>query len=104
MLDMSAVVKLQPTPGLSLTRVPVPQIAPHEILIKVRAASICGTDLHIYRWDAWSQGRIRPPLIVGHELCGEVVQRGARVVDVEIGAFVSAESHVTCGTCPQCRT
>lgn len=101
---MSAVVKIEPAPGLSMTTVDVPRIAPHEILVKVRAASICGTDLHIYRWDDWSQGRIRPPLIVGHELCGEVVERGSQVTDVEIGDFISAESHVTCGTCPQCRT
>lgn len=101
---MLAVVKMRAGPGLSLTTVEVPQIGPDEILVKVRAASICGTDLHIYRWDDWSQGRIRPPLIVGHELCGEVVECGSRVTEVQVGDFISAESHVTCGVCPQCRT
>jgi threonine 3-dehydrogenase len=101
---MSAVIKIAPGPGLSLATVEVPQITSHEILVKVRAASICGTDLHIYRWDDWAQGRIKPPLIIGHELCGTVVERGAQVSDVEIGDFISAESHVTCGVCQQCRT
>lgn len=101
---MSAVVKEAPGPGLSLATVDIPRIAPHEILVKVSAASICGTDLHIYRWDDWSRGRIKPPLIIGHELCGKVVERGARVTEVQTGDFISAESHVTCGTCPQCRT
>ncbi|RME42718.1 MAG: L-threonine 3-dehydrogenase [Chloroflexi bacterium] len=101
---MSAVVKIAPGPGLSLATIDVPQIAPHEILVKVRAASICGTDLHIYRWDDWSQGRIKPPLVVGHEFCGTVVECGARVTGVAAGDFISAESHVTCGACPQCRT
>ena len=104
MSSMTAVVKMSPGPGLSLTTVELPKIAPHEILVRVRAASICGTDLHIYRWDNWAQGRIKPPLVVGHELCGEVVERGSQVTNVQIGAFVSAESHVTCGTCSQCRT
>lgn len=104
MSTMPAVVKAEPAPGLTMTTVDVPPIAPDEILVKVRAASICGTDLHIYRWDDWSQGRIEPPLIIGHELCGEVVERGARVTEVEVGDYISAESHVVCNVCPQCRT
>lgn len=104
MTVMSAVVKERPGRGLSMATVDVPQIAPHEILVRIRAASICGTDLHIYNWDRWSESRITPPLIVGHELCGEVVDRGPEVSQVEVGDFVSAESHVTCGWCAQCRT
>lgn len=101
---MPAVVKMSSGPGLSMTTVDIPQITSDEILVKVRAASICGTDLHIYRWDDWSQNRIKPPLIIGHELCGEVVDRGERVTNVAIGDFISAESHVVCNECPQCRT
>lgn len=101
---MSAVIKKEPGPGLSLTTVDVPHIAPDEILVKVRAASICGTDLHVYHWDDWSRGRIKPPLIIGHELCGEVVESGDHVADVQVGDFISAESHVICGVCSQCRT
>lgn len=104
MSSMSAVIKAEPRPGLSMTIVDVPQVAPHEILVQVRAASICGTDLHIYRWDGWSQGRINPPLIIGHEFCGEVVERGRGVTNVEVGDFISAESHIVCNVCPQCRT
>lgn len=104
MSTMTAVVKAEPGPGLSIKTVDLPQVAPDEILVRVRAASICGTDLHIYRWDDWSQSRIEPPLIIGHELCGEVVKRGLRVTDVEVGDFISAESHIVCNVCPQCRT
>ena len=102
--QMQAVVKAEPGPGLISTTVEVPNIKPHEILVRVRAASICGTDLHIYRWDDWARGRIRPPLIIGHELCGEVVERSDQVTEVQVGDFISAESHVTCGVCAQCRT
>lgn len=102
--QMRAVLKAEPGPGLTLTTVEVPRIGPDEILVRVRAASICGTDLHIYRWDEWARGRIRPPLILGHELCGEVVACGELVDTVQIGDFISAESHVTCGVCSQCRT
>ena len=104
MSQMSAVVKKEPGPGLTLTSVEVPTVAPHEILVKVRAASICGTDLHIYRWDDWARQHIHPPVIIGHEFCGEVVACGALVSDVEVGQFISAESHITCGTCALCRT
>jgi len=101
---MKAVIKAAPGPGLTLTTAPVPAIAPHEILVKVRAASICGTDLHIYRWNHWAESRIRPPLIVGHEVCGDVVERGSLVDELAVGDFVSLESHVVCNTCQYCRT
>lgn len=75
-----------------------------EVLVRVEAASICGTDLHIFRWDAWSQQRIRPPLTLGHELAGTVAEVGRAVRSVAVGDYVSAESHVTCGACYHCRT
>ena len=72
--------------------------------MRVAATSLCGTDNHIYRWDEWAQGRIHPPRIIGHELCGEVVEAGPRVSVVNVGDYVAAESHITCGVCFQCRT
>ncbi len=101
---MKAIVKPSPGPGLEMAQVPIPAPAPDEVLVKVRAASICGTDLHIFNWDPWAAGRLKPPLIVGHEVCGEIVERGANVTSPEIGEFVSLESHVICNTCPYCRT
>lgn len=101
---MRAAVKTKPGPGSELKEVPVPAIGLHDALVKVRATSICGTDLHIYRWDPWAQSRVRPPLVQGHEFCGEVVEVGANVTGVGVGDFVSAESHVTCGHCDLCRT
>lgn len=101
---MKAVIKPEQAPGMVLAEVPVPQIGADEALIKVRAASICGTDLHIYKWDEWARRRINPPLVVGHEFCGHVVAVGREVTQVREGDFVSAESHITCGHCHQCRT
>jgi threonine 3-dehydrogenase len=82
----------------------VPQIGLTDVLVKVKVASVCGTDLHIYNWDSWAQHRIHPPLIPGHEFCGEVAAVGAEVTTVKEGDFVSAEMHVACGKCYQCRT
>ena len=101
---MKGVVKDKAGPGLALKQVPVPEIGPKDVLIKVRAASICGTDLHIFHWDPWAKGRLRPPLVVGHEMCGEVVQLGRDVNEVKLGDLISAESHVVCGLCDMCRT
>jgi threonine 3-dehydrogenase len=101
---MQAVVKAEAKPGATLARVPVPQIGPRDVLVRVRAASICGTDLHIYRWDRWSARRIHPPLVFGHEFCGAVERVGEEVTTVRPGDFVSAEMHVACGLCHQCRT
>jgi threonine 3-dehydrogenase len=101
---MRAVRKPDASPGLEMTHVPIPSIGPNDVLVKVRAASICGTDLHIYRWNPWAQGRLRPPLVIGHEFCGEVVEVGRDVQEVKVGDLISAESHVVCGLCDMCRT
>lgn len=101
---MRAIRKLSREPGLALVEVRVPAPGPGEVLVRVEAASVCGTDLHIYRFDEWAARRIEPPLTLGHELCGTVVALGANVQHVHEGDYVSAESHVTCGTCFQCRT
>src|ERR687896_543634 len=101
---MRAVRKRESEPGLVLDEVPVPTPGPDEVLVRIEAASICGTDLHISRWDQWSSERVKPPLTLGHELCGTVAAVGASVRDVAEGDYVSAESHVTCGACFHCRT
>jgi threonine 3-dehydrogenase len=101
---MRAVFKCETGKGLKLQTTNIPHIGPFDVLIKIKATSICGTDVHIFNWDPWAQGRIKPPLIVGHELCGEVVERGAQVTTVAVGDFVSAESHIVCGVCDLCRT
>src|SRR6267154_673946 len=101
---MLAVVKPEAAPGAEIREVKIPAYGHTEVLVKVKVASICGTDLHIYEWDRWAQGRIHPPLIPGHEFCGEVVAFGDEVTSVKEGDFVSAEMHVACGKCLQCRT
>ena len=101
---MTAVRKARAEPGLVLEEVPVPQIGPDEVLVAVEAASVCGTDLHIWEWNEWAAQRIKPPLTVGHEFAGTVVEVGPSVEHVTVGDYVSAESHVTCGMCFQCRT
>jgi threonine 3-dehydrogenase len=99
-----ALVKTKAAPGLELLDVPKPSAGPGEVVVRVLATSLCGTDNHIYRWDEWAQGRIHPPLIIGHELCGEVVEAGPGVAAVAVGDYVAAESHITCAVCFQCRT
>jgi threonine 3-dehydrogenase len=101
---MLAVVKPEAAPGAEIREVKIPGYGRNDVLVKVKVASICGTDLHIYEWDRWAQGRIHPPLIPGHEFCGEVVAFGDEVTSVKKGDFVSAEMHVACGKCLQCRT
>jgi threonine 3-dehydrogenase len=101
---MLAVVKAEAAPGAEIREVEIPAYGRGDVLVKVKVASICGTDLHIYEWDRWAQGRIHPPLIPGHEFCGEVVAFGEEVTSVKEGDFVSAEMHVACGRCLQCRT
>jgi len=101
---MTAVVKEAPAPGSVVRELPIPPLGPRDVLVKVRAASICGTDLHIEDWDGWAQRRIRPPLVFGHECCGEVVAIGSGVTLVAEGAYVSVEGHIPDGTCYQCRT
>jgi threonine 3-dehydrogenase len=101
---MQAIVKAEARAGIEVRDVPLPEFGPDEVLVKVEAASVCGTDLHIYNWDPWAQGRIKPPLIPGHEFCGVVAAVGKNVKAVKEGDFVSAEMHVACGRCFQCRT
>lgn len=101
---MRAVVKPEDSPGLVMREAPVPRPGPREVLIKVKATSICGTDLHIFRWDPWARSRIKPPIIVGHEFSGIVVETGKMVHEVKEGDFVSAESHIICHVCQECRT
>ena len=101
---MQAIVKPEPKPGARLQEVQVPEVGLRDVLVRVRVASICGTDLHIYKWDRWSARRIHPPLVFGHEFCGTVERVGAEVESVRAGDFVSAEMHLACGRCFQCRT
>lgn len=102
--DMRALIKTCAGPGLTATTCPDPTPGPNEAVIRVKATSLCGTDAHIYNWDTWAQSRIHPPRIIGHEMCGEVVEVGSAVSLVKIGDYVAAESHLTCGICFQCRT
>src|SRR5947209_10333640 len=101
---MKAVLKASPSPGLELRTVPDPVPAYGEVVLQVRASSMCGTDSHIYDWNNWARVRIKPPRILGHEMFGEVVAVGKAVSTVRVGDRVAAESHVTCGKCFQCRT
>ena len=91
---MRALAKTAPEVGLSLVERPVPRPGPGEVLVRVTASSICGTDVHIYNWDEWSQGRIKPPVVLGHEFAGEVAALGEGVTDLALGTAVSAECHV----------
>jgi threonine 3-dehydrogenase len=100
---MHAVVKAKAGQGIEMQEVPVPSPGPGQVLVKVQAASVCGTDLHIFNWDPWAQGRIHPPLIPGHEFAGVVAGKGRGVTTVKEGDLVSAEMHVACGKCMQCR-
>lgn len=100
---MLAVVK-EARAGADIREVKIPAFGPTDVLVKVKVASVCGTDVHIYNWDQWAQSRIKAPLIPGHEFCGEVAAVGDEVTTVKEGDFVSAEMHVNCGKCLQCRT
>lgn len=101
---MRALVKASAAPGMEMREVPVPALGPTDVLVAVETASVCGTDLHIFHWDEWAQNRIKPPYIPGHEFCGTVAAVGDAVRDVRVGQFVSAEMHVACGHCLQCRS
>ncbi len=101
---MRALVKETAAPGFTLKDVPQPTIRDDEVLIRVRRAGVCGTDVHIYDWDAWAQGRCKPPFVVGHEFAGEVAQVGKLVTDVHEGDRVTAEGHIVDGRCLLCRT
>ena len=101
---MKALVKESAAAGFALRDVPVPVIRDDEVLIRVRRAGVCGTDVHIHQWDAWAQGRCKPPFVVGHEFAGEVAEVGKLVTDVKTGDRVTAEGHIVCGRCHLCRT
>ena len=96
-------MKLRPEPGLWLAEVEVPTPGDHDVLIRVRKTSICGTDLHIRRWDAWAQATIPVPMVVGHEFMGEITEVGPDVVGLEVGQRVAGEGHITCGHCRNCK-
>src|SRR3989304_7793205 len=101
---MKAIIKVGPNPGLEMADVSIPAVRDDEVLIKTKAVAVCGTDLHIYKWNEWAQMRInRLPLILGHEFAGEVAEVGRSVKNLSAGDYVSADSHVVCGRCLQCR-
>ena len=99
---MKALVKKYPKPGLWLEEVPVPEAGINDVLIKIQKTAICGTDVHIWNWDAWSQKTIPVPMVVGHEFVGTVAAMGNNVHDLEIGDVVSGEGHIVCGRCRNC--
>jgi len=101
---MRALAKTRAEPGLEIIDAPVPTPGPGEVQLRIEAASVCGTDRHIYLWDRWAAENIQTPVILGHELAGRVVAAGAGVTRVREGDLVGVESHLYCGTCAQCRT
>lgn len=102
MATMKALVKREKSVGLWLEDVPVPEIGINDVLIRVFRTGICGTDLHIYKWDEWAQKTIPVPMVVGHEFVGEIVEVGSNVKDFRPGEIVSGEGHVVCGRCRNC--
>ena len=100
---MKALVKSRAEPGISLEDVPIPQAGTNEVLIRISKTGVCGTDLHIVNWDGWAQRNIHPPRIIGHEFVGHIVDIGAGVTAYRVGDRVSAEGHITCGVCRNCR-
>lgn len=100
---MKAIVKKRPERGLWMEDVPEPQVGANEVLLKISKSAICGTDLHIYKWDAWAQKTIHPPLVIGHEYVGRIVELGSEVNQYQIGDRVTAEGHIACGHCRNCR-
>lgn len=100
---MRAIVKAAAAPGAEIREVPVPSCGPGQLLLRVKRAGVCGTDLHIFEWDRWSSSRIQPPVTLGHEFVGEIVELGAGVTGFRPGERVSCESHIVCHTCLACR-
>ena len=100
---MRALVKAKAEPGIWMQDVPEPTIGPNDVLIRMRKTAICGTDMHIYKWDDWARRTIRVPMAVGHEYCGEIVALGSEVRGFAVGDRVSGEGHLTCGYCRNCR-
>ena len=100
---MKALVKAQAAEGIWMEDVETPEIGPNDVLVRVKRTAICGTDIHIYNWDDWAQSTIPVPMTVGHEFMGEIVELGSEVRGLKAGDRVSAEGHVTCGHCRNCR-
>ncbi|MDX1489019.1 MAG: L-threonine 3-dehydrogenase [Acidiferrobacterales bacterium] len=100
---MKALVKSRPEPGIWLEHVPIPSVDTNEVLIRILKTGICGTDLHILNWDDWAQRNIKTPRIIGHEFIGEIVEIGPGVTGYSVGDRVTAEGHITCGICRNCR-
>lgn len=100
---MKALVKLKPEKGLWIQDVPEPSCGPEDVLIKIKKTAICGTDLHIFNWDAWSQKTIKTPMVIGHEFAGVIAETGEKVSQFKPGQRVSGEGHLTCGICRNCR-
>ena len=99
---MKALAKSKPEPGLWMKDVPVPEMGINDVLIKIHKTAICGTDIHIFNWDQWSQKTIKTPMVIGHEFVGTVEKMGSNVHDVELGELVSGEGHIVCGRCRNC--
>ncbi|MBL8514511.1 MAG: L-threonine 3-dehydrogenase [Betaproteobacteria bacterium] len=100
---MKALAKLTPGPGLTMTQVPMPEVGHNDVLIKIKKTAICGTDIHIWKWDEWAAKTVPVPMHVGHEYVGEIVEMGQEVRGFSIGDRVSGEGHITCGYCRNCR-
>ncbi|HWZ72330.1 MAG TPA: L-threonine 3-dehydrogenase [Casimicrobiaceae bacterium] len=100
---MKALVKREAAKGIWMEQVPLPEIGPNDVLVKLEKTAICGTDLHIYKWDEWSQRVIKPGLVIGHEFVGRIVDMGPGVRGYALGQRVSAEGHLVCGVCRNCR-
>jgi threonine 3-dehydrogenase len=100
---MKALVKLRPEKGIWMADVPVPKIGINDVLIKITKTAICGTDLHIYKWDDWSARTIKTPMTIGHEYVGIVADKGRGVKNIQIGDRVTGEGHIACGHCRNCR-
>jgi threonine 3-dehydrogenase len=100
---MKALVKAKAERGIWMQDIEMPEVGHNDVLIKVKQTAICGTDIHIFKWDDWAQATIPVPLAVGHEFCGEIVEMGIEVRGLAVGDRVSAEGHITCGYCRNCR-
>jgi threonine 3-dehydrogenase len=100
---MKALVKKQAAPGIWMDDIPEPKVGPNDVLIKINKTAICGTDMHIYKWDAWAQRTIKVPMAVGHEYAGRIVDMGSEVRGFAVGDRVSGEGHITCGYCRNCK-
>ncbi len=101
---MEAIEKPRKDQGAELVQTAIPKMGPSDVLIKIKATSICGTDVHIYDWTDWARNRMHPPTIFGHECCGDIVEAGKSVESVSVGDFVSTETHLADWTCEQCKT